>query len=121
MRRKTTDENFDEYENFLPKEFEQDLKVSDEEAEPDVQGLSSSSSSAAEKKRKKKKVIKVSLSRPPSPETIQVIRVDVVSNFSVEEPESASERDDEIERKGARKSFVLKCNKVSLAARGSIN
>lgn len=116
MRRKSADETFGEYENLLPKEFEHDLKVSDEEV--DVQ---SSSSSAGEKKRKKRKVIKVSLSRPPSPETIQVIRVDVVSNFSVEEPESASEKDEEVERKGARRNFVLKCNKVSLAARGAIN
>lgn len=91
-------------------------------------GASSEPDAAAKKCRKKKraKVIRVSLSKPPSPETIQIIRVDVVSNFSVEELDSTerdvSQEDGEAEdgkrvEVESRKGFLLKCRKLALAAR----
>lgn len=75
-------------------------------------------SSNRNNKKKKSKIIKVSLSKPPSPETIQVIRVDVVSNFSVElEDEEEEQQDEKEKRKNVRKEFLLKCNKLPLVTR----
>lgn len=119
------DENWEVYDDFILKDCD---NVEQEIMDPDVHRLPSSSGSsedvAAEKgkkskKKKKSKIIRVSLSRPPSPETIQVIRVDVVSNFSVEEIEHDVQEDEEkIGRKSRRnKELVLKCNKLPLATR----
>lgn len=93
-----------------------------------------SSDVESDKKHKRRtKVIKFSLSKPPSPETVQVIRVDVTSNYSVELDNSENDstagqlvasREDrakqvESESDGERmvkreKEFILKCQKLAL-------
>lgn len=93
-----------------------------------------SSDVESDKKHKRRtKVIKFSLSKPPSPETVQVIRVDVTSNYSVELDNSENEstagkagalREDKVkqvenecdgERVARReKDFILKCQKLAL-------
>lgn len=116
-------ENFEDYESFIPKDLDVVEDGLDEEVDPDIQKLLMGEviEKKVSKKKKKSKVIKVSLSRPPSPETIQVIRVDVVSNFSVEEveqqqPEDELEKNDE-KHKRKNKELLLKCNKLSLTTR----
>ncbi|XP_022914192.2 uncharacterized protein [Onthophagus taurus] len=80
------------------------LKVEEEEIDPDILRLISISQSSSEqdedhsrsqkkkhkKKEKKTKTIRFSLSKPPSPQTVQVIRVDVTSNYSWEEENADS-------------------------------
>lgn len=86
------------------------------------------------KSKRRTKVIRFSLSKPPSPETIQVIRVDVTSNYSVEDaenieneresPECRTERTRKLARNLGRKvesksseAFILKCEKLALTDR----
>lgn len=109
---------FDDFENF------EETQNPETELDSEIQRFFSDSQrrdSSAEKckaKKKKSKIIRVSLSKPPSPETIQVIRVDVVSNFSVEEVEKEDEESDEgMEIQKSEEDFVLMCHKLALAAR----
>lgn len=91
-------------------------------------------SNQKKKTKRRTKVIRFSLSKPPSPETVQVIRVDVTSNYSIEDVENI-ENESETARSGIapRKfaensesekvetkksdSFILKCEKLALSDR----
>lgn len=89
---------------------------------------------SSKKSKKKTKVIKFSLSKPPSPETVQVIRVDVTSNYSIELDNSENESNGkkpveyggtrqqrtgvgEIVMKEKDKDIILKCQRLSLTDR----
>ena len=51
-------------------------------------GKISGSEKVRKKSKRKARTIKFSLSKPPTPQTVQVIRVDVTSNYSLEEIEA---------------------------------
>lgn len=66
-----------------------------------------------EKKKKKTKVTKTvsfSLSKPPTPQTEQVIRVDVVSNYSIELEDDASNNKDAAEFENMSDEAILQRN-----------
>lgn len=87
------------------------------------------------KSKRRTKVIRFSLSKPPSPETIQVIRVDVTSNYSIEDAENIGNESEaaesRVERTGklatnsgnmkteckSSDAFILKCEKLALSDR----
>lgn len=86
--------NFDDY--FVASDIEE-LMLRSERIQEELTEKPTKGDRAKKKRHKFKKTIRFSLSKPPSPETEQVIRVDVTSNVSFEE-------DSETRTKGARLS-----------------